>query len=135
MDKQPPISGATLLRKLTEKSILKFGRYHDIPIFKLLETFQGREYLIWVYYNCSGITFIDEILDKLHRRPEERLEKPGKNEKLWTRHKRKMEKWKIGTQGVKAISKKRKSQKHSLKRKQKSNHLTKGRLMSINHGQ
>lgn len=76
------MSDITLLRKLTEKSTLKFGKYHDIPIYNLLDL-NRNTYLRWVYYNSSNITFMDNILFKIGIRENEFIEKPGKNPKLY----------------------------------------------------
>lgn len=71
-----------LLRKLTEKSTLKFGKYADLTVLYLLEH-QKKNYLRWVYFNSSNITFTDEILDKLNITQEFRFDKPNKNEDLF----------------------------------------------------
>lgn len=69
----------TRLRTLTKKSKLGFGKYAEQTVETLTKT--NRTYLVWVYYNISGITFTDEILDNdlsiVHR-----IEKPGKNPEL-----------------------------------------------------
>jgi hypothetical protein len=66
------------LRTLTEKSILGFGRHADLKVGDILKTFKFR-YLRFVYYNCSMISFTDDILDKIYITPEYRIDKPGKN--------------------------------------------------------
>lgn len=70
------------LRKLTEKSTLGFGKYHDYPVWKLLEKSSTRRYLTWVYFNCSHIDFFDDIIEKLRIRTDEKINKPGKDTKL-----------------------------------------------------
>ena len=55
------MSDVVLLRKLAEKSTLKFGIYSDVPIYNLLDL-KRYSYLRWVYYNSSNITFLDSIL-------------------------------------------------------------------------
>lgn len=70
-----------LLRKLTLKSILNFGEYFDYPIWKLLEL-QKYSYLRWVYFNCSNITFTDDILELLKITDEYKISKPGVNREL-----------------------------------------------------
>lgn len=67
----------TLLRTLTEKSFLKFGKHFDMKVGDFLGANKTR-YLRWVYYNCSKITFIDEILNKIRIKEKDRIEKPGK---------------------------------------------------------
>lgn len=70
------MSDVTLLRKLTEKSTLKFGVNSDVPIYQLI-ALKDKSYLVWVYFNCSKITFVDEILDQLNIPVEFRIQKPG----------------------------------------------------------
>ena len=72
------MSDVTLLRKLTEKSILKFGQYSDLPIFNLLEL-KKYTYLRWVYFNCSNITFFENILLEIGITEEFFIQKPGVN--------------------------------------------------------
>lgn len=79
------ISNAVLLRKLTEKSKLKFGEYADLTVGDLLKIGK-KKYLRWCYYHCSMITFIDEILDILSIRDDFLIEKPGKNIELFEKH-------------------------------------------------
>ena len=76
------MSDIVTLRKLTEKSTLKFGQYHDIPIYNLLDL-QRNTYLRWVYYNSSNITFMDNILFKIGILENELINKPGKNTEMY----------------------------------------------------
>ena len=69
-------TGLTLLRKLTRKSLLKFGQHHDKCVQELLNRHK-KKYLRWVYYNCSMITFVDDILQEIHCF-DYQIEKPGK---------------------------------------------------------
>ncbi|MFN9112092.1 MAG: hypothetical protein ACK5XN_18660 [Bacteroidota bacterium] len=75
------MSDVVLLRKLTEKSTLKFGIYSDIPIYNLLDL-KRYSYLRWVYYNSSNITFLDSILKEIGITEEYYIDKPGKNTEL-----------------------------------------------------
>lgn len=64
------------LRKLTEKSIMGFGRHlytevHAMPNYTLAE----------IYFTCSHINFFDIVLDRIGIKPEDRIEKPGRVEK------------------------------------------------------
>ena len=72
------MSDVTLLRKLTEKSILKFGQYADVPICNLLEL-KRYSYLRWVYFNSSNITFFENILLEIGIPEEFFIQKPGVN--------------------------------------------------------
>lgn len=75
------MSDVILLRKLTEKSTLKFGQYGDVSIYNLLDLHRTK-YLRWVYYNCSNITFIDEILFKIGILEDEFIPKPSVNREM-----------------------------------------------------
>ena len=68
---------ATLLRTLTEKSVMGFGKYYDL-IVKYLLDLNKTTYLRWCYFNSSKITFTDEILEKIHIPNDFKIEKPGK---------------------------------------------------------
>lgn len=68
---------AILLRTLTAKSTFGFGKYYDFPVKYCLDN-KFHPYLRWVYYNCSMISFIPEILDTILIPIECRISKPGK---------------------------------------------------------
>lgn len=69
---------ATILRKMTLKSVFHAGVMEGISVQQAIA--QNRHtFLRWVYYNYSGITFTDDILDIINIRPEDRITKPGKN--------------------------------------------------------
>jgi hypothetical protein len=71
-----------LLRKLTKKSTLKFGKYKDCTV----ETMLGMELnvnLISIYYKLSKITFTDDILDELGITEKFRIKKPSTNEDMY----------------------------------------------------
>jgi hypothetical protein len=69
----------TLLRTMTRKSLIKFGRYADYTVDQLIQL-DKRHYLRWIYYNCEQITFTDDVLDLIHI-SEMQIDKPGKDEK------------------------------------------------------
>lgn len=71
-----------ILRKLTRKSVLGFGKHADLTVGGLLKA-DRYSYLRWVYYNCSNITFMDNILDLISIPEEERITKPGKDVELF----------------------------------------------------
>jgi len=71
----------TLLRKLTEKSKLKFGKYQDLTVGEVLNL-QHPNYIRWAYYNCDMISFMDDVLEKVRIPEEYRITKPGKNPEL-----------------------------------------------------
>lgn len=61
-------------RTLTKKSRFNFGRYADYTVGDIIDIRQQREYVIWVYYNCSHISFMPEILEQCCIEP---ITKPG----------------------------------------------------------
>jgi len=70
-----------LLRTLTKKSKLGFGKYADIPIQQIFD-YKQPTYLRWIYYNYEGITFTDDILNEIPILKDERINKPGKNPEM-----------------------------------------------------
>jgi hypothetical protein len=55
---------------------LGFGKYADMSIHQIF-SLRKKQYLRWIYYNSSKITFIEEILLAIHIYPKRRIEKPG----------------------------------------------------------
>jgi hypothetical protein len=75
------MSDVVLLRKLTAKSILKFGKFADLTVQQCIDT-KKKKYLRWVYFNCSNITFTDELFEELKIPEWYRFVKPSKNVEL-----------------------------------------------------
>ena len=69
------------LRILTRKSTLGFGKYY---FYKIQDFFDRNmtNYLRWVYYNSSTISFDDELLNALRINEGIRINKPGVNREL-----------------------------------------------------
>lgn len=67
----------TLLRKLSHKSTLQFGKYADNTVQNLIDLKHYR-YLRWCYFNLDMISFLDNILDEINIPIEFRINKPGK---------------------------------------------------------
>ena len=69
-----------LLRTLTLKSPLRFGKFYDLTVNDILNSqgVKGSKYLTWVYYNCDMINFCDEILYILGITEKNEIKKPGK---------------------------------------------------------
>ena len=63
---------ATLLRVLTKKSKIGFGKHADMTVGDIIICDNG--YIAWLYYNMAGITFCNEILDEFGF---VRIDKPG----------------------------------------------------------
>lgn len=71
---------AVLLRTLTLRSYLKFGRFYDLTVGEVIKykSIKGLKYLTWSYYNMSMISFNQEILDILGITKKNEIDKPGK---------------------------------------------------------
>lgn len=73
-----------LLRTLAWKSILGFGKYAELSVQQVFDL-KHTNYLRWVYYNMSNISFNEEILRQIkviHENHDNRIEKPGINPEL-----------------------------------------------------
>ena len=70
-----------LLRTLTGKSKIHFGKYENLTIDEIINL-GHTAYLRQVYFNISSINFTDEILDRIHVFKKFRIEKPGINKKF-----------------------------------------------------
>jgi len=68
------MSDVTLLRTMTKKSRIKFGRYADMTVGSLL--IESPIKLVAMYYNLAAITFTEDILNELMI--ERRIDKPGR---------------------------------------------------------
>lgn len=78
------ITSAPLLRKLSFKSILGFGKYAEWSVQKIID-FRKKGYLRWVYYNIDGISFLDDVLKEIGIVGEDydyTIEKPGSDPEL-----------------------------------------------------
>ncbi len=67
-----------LLRKLTEKSTINFGKYKKETVLQLLSMKKEKD-LVAMYFKLSTISFTDEVLNTLGITEEYRIDKPGKN--------------------------------------------------------
>lgn len=66
-----------LLKKLTLKSKLDFGKFENQSIERIFEI--DEKYLVYLYYCYEKITFIDDVLDLLEIPLNLRIQKPGIN--------------------------------------------------------
>jgi len=71
-----------LLRTLTRKSILGFGKYVDMTVQNMLDTFQKKE-LLNIYYTCRNIDFNQDLKDELCIHGEREINKKEKSEKRY----------------------------------------------------
>jgi len=72
------------LRTLAEKSTMWFGKYEGQTVAQIISGGHSF-YLRWIYYNIAGVSFNDEILNKIYVPMEERIEKPGTNPEIGER--------------------------------------------------
>jgi hypothetical protein len=129
------MSDVILLRTLSGKSTLKFGKYPDTPVSQLLEHKFG--YLRWVYFNYSGITFSEDILEKLLPKDFLRIDKPGKDpekyEVLLRNHFGNL--FEYNFKKYKEANRMRQDyKKNELRRIVKKGHISKAELQRKNHG-
>jgi len=75
------MSDVVLLRKLTRKSVLNFGKNEGRSVQQLLDL-HDQNYLRWVYYNSSNIDFFSDILDELRITGDFIIAKPSKNPEM-----------------------------------------------------
>jgi hypothetical protein len=71
------MSDVVLLRKLTRKSMMNFGKYYDLTVQEIIDLLKHK-YLRWVYFNCSNIDFFEDVLDEIKIPLEFRIIKPSK---------------------------------------------------------
>jgi hypothetical protein len=70
------MGNSILLRKMTYKSVIDKGKYKGYTVEEVLKI--SKIHLLRLYFGYDNLTFVDEILDQLHLRDEDRLTKPGK---------------------------------------------------------
>ena len=74
------MADVVLLRTLTRKSTMKFGKYYDLTVQMILDSqgVRGLSWLCWVYYNADMINFMPDILEELGVYDDLRISKHGK---------------------------------------------------------
>lgn len=123
-----------LLRTMSLKSILNFGKYSGMSIQQILDL-KKTGYLRYLYYNKEGITFVDDILKiigVIGNNFDYRIDKPGKNPELCKKIFKEKEKY--YDKGINDYIKRNKMARkidydYFDKRK-----FTKGNLQAWNHG-
>lgn len=71
-----------LLRKLTKKSIIGFGKYKELTVQDIIQL-KDHKYLLWLYYFNSIIDFCEELKNELFITHERVILKPGKDESMY----------------------------------------------------
>lgn len=69
------------LRILTDKSILGFGKYSNLKLRNIIDC--DSNYLLWIYFNVSRISFHKSVIKELGIKKEHFIEKPGMNIKCF----------------------------------------------------
>lgn len=110
-----------LLRKLTKKSTLKFGKFKHYTVEHLFGMRKQVE-LTSIYFNLSTITFTDDILDELGITEEYRIIKPATNVELYQCFM------------MHQYGKKQKPNKKLQGMRKETVSYSKGFLMTMNHG-
>ncbi len=66
-----------VLRILTARSKLGFGKWHDLRISHILLLDGGIGYLRWCYFKIANISFADDVLGELYLSESTKIAKPG----------------------------------------------------------
>jgi hypothetical protein len=73
---------ATLLRKMTMRSLIKFGPTPELTVSELI-TLRRQKELLRMYFGYSKIDFDDEVKSELCIEGEFEIKKPGKDWKIF----------------------------------------------------
>jgi hypothetical protein len=77
MNKSNSQSYSCVLRTLTRKSVIGFGKYQDLTVQNVIDTISV-SHLIRMYYNLGKISFTEDVLNEIGVFEEIRINKPGK---------------------------------------------------------
>lgn len=110
-----------LLRTLTRKSKLGFGKYKERTVQQLIDSRQLLQ-LISAYYKLTTINYMDDILEELNITEEFRIKKPSSDKDLYYKF--------LNAQGYE----KRKRGVGSDKLKKQTKVPSRNKLMGKNHG-
>jgi hypothetical protein len=70
------MSESVVLRTLTGKSVMWFGKYEGLKVQQIIDL-HHKDYIRYIYYNFSGITFTEEVLKEVAISNERVIKKPG----------------------------------------------------------
>jgi hypothetical protein len=76
------------LRTMTEKSVFQSGKYEGLSVHQVLSL--NRDYLAYAYYTYEGISFCNEILERLGITEDLRIPKPSRDEEKFKEYKKRM---------------------------------------------
>jgi len=77
------ITSTIRLKTLTEKSLIPIGKVHRTETVGDLIESKRYEYLRYLYYTVSKLTFIDTVLEKIGITSDNKIEKPGIHNKCF----------------------------------------------------
>ena len=123
------------LRTLTEKSIIGFGQYADLRVKDLISMNRTRD-IRWIYYNCSMISFMPDILRWARIEECDEIEKPGVDRELYKSVNEYIEGFQAEYQreGAAKRAEKRIGRSKMTKRNIDKRYFSKGSMQSRNHG-
>ena len=70
-----------LLRTMTRKSILKYGKFSKYTVQHIIDL-RRKDELVWVYFMKDAATFTEDILEELGITKEYKIDKPGIDEEM-----------------------------------------------------
>lgn len=121
-----------ILRTLTNKSILWFGKHNGLKVQQIIDLHE-KDYIRYIYYNFSGITFTEEVLSEISITNERLITKPGiapeMHQKVFEENRKNMH----------LFTRKRNDKKINIRAKIKflntcrSVNFTKSQLQAVNH--
>ena len=94
-----------LLRTMTRKSRLGFGKYKDLTIQHILDM-KLNSVLISSYFKLTSINYIEDILQEIGISEEYRIEKPSSDREMYYKFLKDKDKIRIRTRGGSNIMKK-----------------------------
>lgn len=129
------VTEAILLRTLTPKSILWFGKHEGKSVRQIIDL-RDSQYIRWIYYNVAGVSFTDEVLDMIKLPQEYEINKPGIDvdlgEKVMALAREHVDPKKRN--GIAVSTKKRLKAKYTAKRKYRQKYNTKKYMQLKNQG-
>jgi|ERR1035437_1365309 hypothetical protein len=70
------INESVVLRTLTGKSTMWFGKFEGLKVQQILDLYH-KDYLRWIYYNVAGISFSEDVLTAITINEARMISKPG----------------------------------------------------------
>lgn len=123
------------LRKLTEKSIIPYGKLKGMRVSDALA--YRKTQIAWLYYHVEWLTFTEDVLDAALVFDDRRIQKPGIDDNAFVMYIASIKSKGRGVQNIIAENIKNKS--HRVKAKRElgraiaREQLSAGQLQAINH--